>query len=80
MNSLSVFKLIIPALKTINKSLQTQTEKSTEQLIKQFFSQLAFHRSEKTDQTFKIFNNCDSIQPILSFPKEESEEDVNEEF
>lgn len=72
MNSLSVFKLIIPALKTMNKGIQTQTEKSTEQLIKQFCSHLTSHRSEKTDHTLKHLNNPNLIEPLLTFPKEES--------
>lgn len=72
MNSLSVFKLIIPALKTMNKGIQTQTEKSTEQFIKQFCSHLTSHRSDKTDHNLKHFNNPNLIEPLLTFPKEES--------
>jgi hypothetical protein len=70
MNSFSVFKLIIPTLKTTNKLFQTQTEKSTEQFFKQFYEKLASHPSEKNNLSLASIKYQDRLEPLIVFPKE----------
>lgn len=74
MNSLSVLKLIIPALKAPLQNFQRNTEKSTEKMLKHFYTQLTSQTSEKDDRSFvpKIYEDLTEHLPI--FLNKESEE------
>lgn len=76
MHYLSFFKLIIPTLKTTNKILQPQTDKSSE-LFKLATITPFLLMNESNNEAIRQINYKDLVEPFIRLPIEEATEDNN---